>query len=50
MSDMHVVGGAAGVGRIDVPQLQAHVLDHGKAAETRRVAGSTEIPIDVALA
>ena len=50
MADMHIVGGAAGIGRIDMAELQAHVLDHRQAAEARRIARSAEIAVDVALA
>jgi len=50
VADVDEVGGAAGLGGIQVTDvLQAHVVDHGEAAEARRVAGA-EIAVDVVLA
>jgi hypothetical protein len=50
MADMHVVGRAAGVGGIEMAELQAHVLDHRQAAEARRIARRAEITIYIVLA
>src|SRR5262245_12825520 len=50
MADVHVVGGAAGVGRIDMAELQAHVFDHRQAAQARRITRGAKIAIYVALA
>src|SRR5690242_4608375 len=50
MAHVHVVGGATGIGRIDMAELEAHVFDHRQTAESRRIARSTEIAIYVALA
>ena len=48
VTDMKHVGRAAGVGRIDVTDLEAHVLDHRHRPETGRIAGA-EVAVDVVL-
>src|SRR5215213_6034047 len=47
MPDLKQIGRAAGIGRIDVPHLEAEIIDHRQPAETRRVAGGAEVPVDV---
>ena len=48
MADMHEIGGTAGIGRIEMAQLQAHIVGHGDSA-ARRVAAA-EIAVDIVLA
>jgi hypothetical protein len=50
VADVDEVGGAAGLGGVQVADvLQAHVVDHREAAEARRVAGA-EVAVDIVLA
>ena len=47
MRDVHHVGGAAGVGRIDVTRIEAHVIGHADGIhDARRIAGA-EITVHI---
>ena len=48
MRDVNDVGRSARLRRVDVPELEPHVVGHGQAAEARRIARA-EIAVDVVL-
>src|SRR3546814_14563891 len=49
MADVDEIRRTAGIGGIDVAQLQAHVIGHVARAEARRIAGAA-LAVDVVLA
>ena len=48
VADVHHVGRAAGLGRVDVAELEPHVVGHRQRAQAGRVAGA-EVAVDVVL-